>query len=386
MKIAQVICTFPPYKGGMGNSVYHFSRELAKLGHEVTVFTPLYSNQSCQPDYDCPDFEVVRLKPLLSHGNSAILPQLPWRLKDFDIVQLHYPFYGTALSVSLVRLFRPSMKLCVYYHMDNKARGFKGLVFQLYRFLVLPVILRLADEIACSSFDYVSHSEARGYYGKHAQKFNSVSYGVDTELFRPGLGREDKGGKEILFVGALIKQGCFKGLDILFSAFKRVRNQIDDCLLRIVGQGDMEQYYRDLAGTLDIGEDVDFVTDADDKDLVGCYQSCDMLVLPSVDSSEAFGIVLLEAMACGKPVVASDLPGVRSVFKNGEHGLLAVPGDVKDLAKKISAILQDEKAAEQYGKAGYDLVKAEYTWERAAEKLNAIYERLQRGSICTEKV
>jgi len=153
MRIAQIICTFPPYKGGMGNSVYHFSRELAGLGHEITVFTPRYSRQPDRPDSEFPGFKVVRLKPLVSSGNAAVLPQLLWCLKGYDVIHLHYPFYGSAGLVVLRRLLRPSTKIVLYYHMDTRATGAKGLLFRLYRMLMLPLVLRLAEAIAACSAD-----------------------------------------------------------------------------------------------------------------------------------------------------------------------------------------------------------------------------------------
>ena len=98
MKIAHVICTFPPYKGGMGNVAYEQAKELANLGHEVTVFTPSYSKE--KQDFN---FNVVRLKSLIKFGNAAFLPQLIYRLRKFDVVQLHHPFFGATEIVWLAK-------------------------------------------------------------------------------------------------------------------------------------------------------------------------------------------------------------------------------------------------------------------------------------------
>jgi len=107
MNIAQVICIFPPKFGGMGNSVLNFSQALVELGHEVTVFTPSYGEEGEVADLEdkAKKFKVVKLRPLLRLGNAAVLPQLLWRLQGFDIVHLHYPFYGSAEIVWLKRLF-----------------------------------------------------------------------------------------------------------------------------------------------------------------------------------------------------------------------------------------------------------------------------------------
>jgi glycosyltransferase involved in cell wall biosynthesis len=219
------------------------------------------------------------------------------------------------------------------------------------------------------------NSYAGSYYDRHPGKFSEVTYGVDTDRFRPGPERAPGSEKVILFVGALIRQNYFKGLENLMLAFKRIRDSIS-CRLRVVGCGDMEEHYRSLADGLKIDAWVEFVTDADDRRLVECYQSCDLLVLPSTDMSEAFGIVLLEAMACAKPVVASNLPGVRSVFEDRKHGLLVEPGDVDDLTDKISMLMSDEETARRFGQAGRELVETRYTWTRTAEKLDAVYQHV----------
>lgn len=317
------------------------------------------------------------MKPLFSFGKAAILPQLLWRLRDYDIVHLHYPFFGSAELVAMTRFLKPKSKFLLYYHMDTKASGIKGLLFQFNRHAVLPMLLSLAEEITCSSFDYVENSDAGSYYQRNAKKFKEVPFGVDPTFYMPGSQRSQGTEQVVLFVGALIKQNYFKGLENLLVAFERIKHRVGNCQLRIVGRGDMEEYYHSLAAELGILESIEFINDADDKRLVECYQQCYLMVLPSIDTSEAFGIVLLEAMACGKPVVASNLPGVRSIFENEKHGLLVEPGNVDDLVEKICALLADEEMARCFGEAGRKLVESRYSWARAGETLDMIYSQVQ---------
>ncbi|MBU0647092.1 glycosyltransferase, partial [Patescibacteria group bacterium] len=106
MKIAQIICTFPPYKGGMGNVAYNFSKGLADLGNDVSVLTPDYSEKNNKFSNDSKlNFKVLRLKPLFKYGNAAFIPQLFWKLDDYDIVHLHYPFFGATKIIILLKLF-----------------------------------------------------------------------------------------------------------------------------------------------------------------------------------------------------------------------------------------------------------------------------------------
>jgi glycosyltransferase involved in cell wall biosynthesis len=279
VKIAQVVCHFPPDWGGIATAVIGFSRELGELGHEVTVITPLYKEYVQAADDDFP-FTVLRLRPLASSGRAAVLPQLLTCLKDHDVVNLHYPFYGSAELVALAKILHPSTRLKLHYHMDARSKGLKGLYFRLYARTVLPVLLRLADDIICSKIDYIESSDAAGYLRRHTEKFHEVPYGVDLDLFRPDAASLSCHSKTILFVGSLTRPGYFKGLENLIRALKSIDEKIEGCRLIVVGHGEMEPYYRQLADALDLGDRIQFVTNADDRALVACYRRCDVLVLP----------------------------------------------------------------------------------------------------------
>lgn len=376
MKIAHIICTFYPDKSGMGNSVASFAKELLNFKHEVTVITPNFKSKE-QSAEDWQGMKILRLKPLLSIGSGAILPDIIKELKSYDLIHLHYPFYGTAELVALAKILSPhKIKLILHYHMDTRGRGFKGLIFAWYRIFWLPIILRLADEITCASLDYVKHSDIGGYYQKHYQKFSQVPFGVDVEHFK-NCQPQFKDNDNILFVGALDHQHYFKGVDKLIEALPAIIKEVPEANLTIVGQGDLADAYKQMAQDAGLADRITFVNDASDDALVDYYSQASLLVLPSINQSEAFGLVLLEAMACGKPVVASNLPGVRSVFKKGLHGLRVQPGDVKDLSAKIIAVLKNKTMAAKMGLAAQDLVAKRYSWATAGAKLNEIYYRVR---------
>ena len=398
MKIAQIVCTFPPYKGGMGNSAYQFAKVMAKSGHDVTVFTPNYTlplvrlrgqvglipflnrRGEFTGENKVRGVKIIRLKPLFKYGNAAFLPQLLWRLKNYDIVHLHYPFYGAAEIVMLRKmLFGKKIKLIVHYHMDSTAKGIKGFIVKIFRLFVLPILLKQAKIITCASLDYVKHSVLASYYKKHQKKFRQTFFGVNLEqfvIYHDHKNKERKN-KVVLFVGGLDKAHYFKGLENLLKAIKIVRQDLrDDVLLNIVGEGELKPYYKNLAKQLKVAEHVHFAENADNNKLVDYYNYCDAVVLPSVNQGEAFGLVLLEAMACAKPVIASNLPGVRSVFKNGKHGLLVKPDNVADLVDKLKIILQDSVLAEKMGQAGRKLVEEQYTWGKVGKRLDLIYRHI----------
>lgn len=378
MKIAQVVCTFPPYKGGIGNSAFYFSKISSKQGHDVVVFTPRYRSDLESVEIKN-GFKIVRLKPWFKFGNAAILPQLLWKLKDFDIVHFHYPFFGSAEIIALLKIIlRKKVKLVLHYHMDSLAEGVKGLIFRLYRFTILPILLRQAKIITCASLDYIKHSQIAYFYKTHQEKFRQTLFGVDLKNFRPvdhnrEMTEEIKE-KTILFVGGLDRAHYFKGLENLLKAVATIKEKLTFRVkLNIIGDGEMKSYYQDLALKLNIKSLVNLTGSIDNNQLIAYYNNCDVMVLPSINQGEAFGLVLLEAMACAKPVVASNLPGVRSVFKNGKHGLLVEPNNVEDLVDKLKIILDDASLARKMGQAGREFVLRKYTWDEVGRRLDEIY-------------
>ena len=227
--------------------------------------------------------------------------------------------------------------------------------FYLYNILILPFLARTAKIITCASLDYVKHSDLRKYYQTKPDKFRQILFGVNLEQFvtyHDNLNKQRKN-KVILFVGGLDKAHYFKGLEILLKALAQIikKSELNSTILKIVGRGDLLDYYKNYAIKLGAEKNIKFYENVDNSKLVDFYNYSDCLVLPSINKSEAFGLVLLEAMACSTPLVASNLPGVRSVYKNGREGLLAKPGDANDLANKITAILRDRKLAERMGQS-----------------------------------
>ena len=133
----------------------------------------------------------------------------------------------------------------------------------------------------------------------------------------------------------------------------------------------MSQYQK-LVQDLGVSDKVEFVGGVADEVLVKLYQRAAVTVLPSIDQSEAFGIVLAESMACGTPVVSSDLPGVRAVYENGVSGFSVPPRDEKALAEKIGYILDNPAKAREMGRAGRRLVGERYDWNVIGEKLEKL--------------
>lgn len=373
LKVAHIVCSFPPMRGGIGNSAWQFSKILSGIGYDVTVFIPRYPSVSGvflnenEPD----GFKVTRLKPLFGYGYAAFLPKLFWKIKDFDILHLHYPFYGTAELVLLRKILFPKTKLIIHYHMDTVGRGWKGLIFKMHRMIILPILVRCADLITCSSIDYIKNSNLGKYYHKFGYKFRQTLFGVDLDFFKPRVGGSDKKNKNILFVSVLDKAHYFKGLDKLFISLSELKN--NNWTLTIVGGGEMKEEYEKMCEKLNIKDKVFFAGKVSQEELPKYFNNAYALALPSIDKSEAFGLVLLEALASGLPVIASNLPGVRGIFKNGVEGLKVRPGDIKDLRSKLNAILSYENIAEEMGVSARILAEKKYSYKKLGERLDLIY-------------
>jgi glycosyltransferase involved in cell wall biosynthesis len=374
MRIAEVVCTFPPYRGGIGNSVQNLAKILSIRGHEVTVFTPDY-NKLVSDHNDI--FKVRRLNPLFKFGNAACLPQLLGDLKGFQTVHFHLPFIGAAMAVFLFSIFNPKTKIIATYHMDLVGNGWKKIIFWFYQKFCVPMIFSRAARIIVSSFDYAEHSAVSRYFKKHKEKFLEIPFGVDAEKFLPG--EKDAAllekyffapsDKVILFVGGLDAAHYFKGLNILMKSFKSLLDAGRDNLrLLVVGGGDMAAHFKDMAQAMGAADKIIFTENVADEELPAHYNLADVFVLPSVTKSEAFGIVLLEAAACGKPLIASDLAGVRTLVRPGENGYRAIPGDSSDLAEKLLKILENDDLRRTMGENSRQMVLAGYTMGKMAEK------------------
>lgn len=210
--------------------------------------------------------------------------------------------------------------------------------------------------------------------------------GVDVQRFSPGSPDERLAGalgvagrKIVLFVGALDRPHYFKGVDRLLEATRLMDR--DDLFLIVAGSGEMREEYRRKAEALGLSDRVAFPGYVPDEQLADYYRLADVTVLPSVTSGEAFGLVLLESLACATPVIASNLPGVRTVVADGVDGYLVTPGDVGDLASKLDRILT-LPAAERLamGQAGRRKVEARYSWERIGDLLEGLYAQVMGQS------
>lgn len=365
MKIAQVVCVYPPYAGGIGTSALKLQNLLSKQ-HESFVFTPKNEHDILENDKEN---NIIRLNPLLKLGHGAILFSLIKELKKFDIIYFHYPFFGTGIIIWLFKILNPSKKIIIHYHMDV---CHKNIIFKILSWpeeIIKKSLFKKSEYIITASLDYIKNSQIKNIYLKYPNKFKEIPFSVDTEKFRPS--NIDEKENNILFVGGLDKAHYFKGVDLLLTAVSQLKN--DNYRLLIAGDGNLRKDLEAETKKLNISDKVIFLGKLSFGELVENYQKAKVLVLPSINSNEAFGIVLIEAMACGVPVIASNLPGVRTVFENEKSGLTIEPANIIDLKEKIEIILQDEEKQIKMGQKARNLVLKKYSEEIVNSKILQLF-------------
>ena len=375
MQITHIVSTYPPYRGGMGNVVANYVSELSKNGNEMMVLTPEYRFHDPYPV----DGIVFRVKPFFTFRNSAFVPKMYSFLKKAEIIHLHYPFFGGAEIVAWYKYKHPKKPLVITYHMDNVGSGVMGIFFRFYKKLIMPLILRQADQIIVSSNDYGQNSDLSPFY--HKLKISELPFGVSGD-YSSIAAKAPHTSFRLLFVASLDKAHYFKGLDNLIEALYLLVNekkqQLSDISLElvIVGDGDMKNHYLQKVKNKGLTDFVRFRGRISNYELIKEYREADVTLLPSIDRSEAFGLVLIESMACGTPVIASDLPGVRSVVDDKENGLLVNPADIADLALAIQTLASDKDMHDLMKKNAQEKVEEKYRWPKIIEKLEKIYRDL----------
>jgi glycosyltransferase involved in cell wall biosynthesis len=377
LRIAHITATFPPYLGGTGNVCFQNARELARRGHDVHVYTAATNGSPANERMD--EISVTRLPSLLRSGNAHLLPGLLRTVRDFDIVHLHYPFYGGELTALAAWWHRSP--LVVTYHQDVHLTGPMRFVEILIRHSLGRTVLRSANRVLFTTADYGQSSYAYSMLRDRTHVVSELPNGVDTSIFQPATSQENSrstlglspDGRYVLLVARLDRAHYFKGVDVLLDSLTRLE---DDVTAIIVGDGALRENYQRYAEELGIGNRVLFAGRVSDAQLPIYFQSADITLLPSTTMGEAFGLVLIESMACGTPVIASSLPGVRSVVQHERDGLLIKPGDPESLAGAMTRLLSDRSLRMQMGANGRSKVERQYDWQRIGDRLEDVYKEV----------
>lgn len=369
--IAHVTATFPPYWAGTGNVAYHNARLLQERGYEVAVFTAGAAQAAPIVPAAMP-FAVHRLPAWFRLGNAPLTPDLVHQLRGCRLIHLHYPYiFGAELALVAARRYRIPLVL-TYHNRLLEARGPKRLLFGLYNALLEPLLLRGATQLLAVRAEHFS-----SLHPHTPLRVLELSNGVDTTVFRPhdrlqaraalGLSAD---APVALFVGALDQAHRFKNVDGLLAAF--AASPLQDAQLVVVGDGDLRPALQRLAAELGVAARVYFLGSRTPAELPSVYSAADVTVLPST-GVESFGLVLLESLACATPVIATNLPGVRTLVADPKDGLLVSPHDKAALTDALTDLLRDPERTRAMGVRGREKVVANFDWQVIGDRLETLY-------------
>jgi rhamnosyl/mannosyltransferase len=386
VKILHIYKDYHPILGGIENHLKLLAEGQAGRGHDVTALVTnpdgLRSTLALENGV-----RVVRSGRLATVASTPLSIALPWRLlrERPDVVHLHFPYPVGETAQWLLRRGRATV---LTYHSDVVKQA---TILKVYR-PVMERVLRHVDAIIVGS----PPMRKSAYLAPYQSKLQLIPYGIPLARFSPGsMGGDAAQGPAVpsrgeqprptpttapaapdpaftlLFVGRL---RYYKGLDNLIRALPQIPAR-----LRVVGIGPMEAEWRALAQEVGVADRIEWLGETSDDELPAIYHGADLFVLPASHPSEAFGLVQVEAMAAGLPVVCTELgTGTTYVNLDGVTGLVTPPRDPGALATAINALIADPGRRAAMGRAAQDRVAQEFDLEVMVDRVLALYGDLIR--------
>jgi phosphatidyl-myo-inositol alpha-mannosyltransferase len=370
MKIALVSPYDFAHPGGVTNHIRALDAEFTRLGHDVRIIAP--ASRKKVPALGNRFIQIGKPRSVPASGSISrislslhLAPDIKAALKRerFDVVHLHEPFMP--MLCSAVLRFSDGLNVGTF-HAYHGSPGY-GLGRPLTTILLNRRNRKLAGRIAVSE-------PAKAYAGKYVSGgFTIIPNGVDLERFNPRVqpvpGYDD-GKTNIVFVGRLEAR---KGVKFLLEAYQRLKKRYPDIRLIVVGPGVNLRRRYELKVKMSKIKDVVFTGSVPHEELPRYYQTAHIFCAPAT-GKESFGIVLLEAMAMGKPIVATSIAGYSSVITSGEQGLLVPPKNSQALAEALERLINNKTLRGEYGAAGLETAKG-YDWSIIARRVLDYYAR-----------
>jgi glycosyltransferase involved in cell wall biosynthesis len=352
---------------------------MSRRGHQISVFTTANSRRSSVETSDSTSIHRYGRLVRIGQTNLSVgLMYKPLKQNDVDIVHAHMGNPPAPISAMLYAK-RKNKPFILTYHGDPQ-HDWGGLARRmtvyLHSKLMLHRILSRAEVIISPSEHFIDESKV---LRKYRSKTIAIPNGIDIsdldvpyskEECRGRLGL-DKGEHVILFVGGL---SPYKGPDVLIRAMPKIMESLPNSRLVLVGEGTLREKLEQETKELGIDQRVQFTGFVKDNlQKAMFFHAADVFVLPSVTSQEIFGIVNLEAMAAGVPIVASKIGGIPDVVTDGDTGLLVPPNDPDAIAKAVVTLISDPELGRAMVERGLKRVEA-YSWASIAERTEKIYE------------
>jgi len=382
MRIGHFVSLFPSQTEdiqiyGAGRVAYHLCNHLAKRGHDIHVFVPSKKNsiEKNENNITVHFYSSPLRVGIMNISYKFLRDPLNY---DVDIVHVHN---DTPMSViaGLRYAKRKKKQLIVTWHgdwMENYGGLTRRVGVYLSNKYLVDKILSNAGVVITPSNHYIKESR---FLKKYKSKLIEIPNGINLKEFDIPLSKRECRNRlrlnnvenVVLFLSALYP---LKGPYVLLKAIPYIVKKCKGTIFIFVGGGDINKY-KELSEEIGVQKYVRFTGYIEEKLKPLYYKAADVFVLPSIETFESFGIVNLEAMACGVPIIASKIGGVPDVVKNGKNGLLVPPKDPKALADAIIYLLENEDIRRRMGERGKDMVKS-YSWEKIAEQYEKVYKEL----------
>ena len=357
--------------GGVQSHVLQLAVVMRARGHEVSVLAPS-SSHVMLPDYVVSGGKAV---PIPYNGSVARLrfgPATHRKVKrwladgDFDVLHLHEP---NAPSLSMLALAVAEGPIVATFHASTT----KSLTLSVFQGILRPFHEKIVGRIAVSDLARRWQMEALG------SDAVEIPNGVDVPAFAnaPLLEGYPRPGKTVLFLGRFDERR--KGMDVLLRGLPALTERFPDVQVLIVGRGDADELCEE-AGPL--ADNLRFLGQVDDEEKASALRSADVYCAPNT-GGESFGIVLVEAMAAGTAVVASDLDAFRRVLRDGQAGRLVPVDDGRALADALIDVLGDDALRARYVKASKEAVRR-YDWPVVAQQIVRVYETVAAAGAKVE--
>ncbi len=358
MRILHLAKYYWPRSGGMERVVQTLAEGSAALGHDVQIVA-VEALLGGAGNRGRSRSSVTRVYSLGAVGSQEIAPgYLAAAWKRADIIHVHHPH---PLADVAATLRAGSAPIVVTQHADGR-RG-------IYRPFARHVLRRAKAIVVPSRAHLALSTELQGFEGKT----EVIPFGIDEQRWNVVPPPPPGAAARAIFIGRLVR---YKGVDILLRALERV----PDLRLDVVGSGPELPRLQTLARALAVADRVKWWGEYPDEDLPRRMADADFLVLPSVTVEEMFGLVVLEAMAAGRPVITTALPSaVREVNVPGETGLEVPLRDVGALAQALDTLSRDAALRARLGAAGRRRVHEHFTHTLMAQRYVALYERIRAG-------
>ncbi len=388
MKIAFVTFEYPPFiQGGAGVVAEKLTKVLARLGHKVHVIAPRIAGSEEHKINNGVFVHRINFinRPLLSAPSYWVSLKRRFGVIEKEIGSFNIVHANNIADFSLTKKMTKAPRVLTIHHLarsvlnttrptySNRIKNLGGETG------IVPYIEKIcinrADKIIAVS-NYTK-KELILTYNVPAAKIEVIYSGMEQKSFdfneeekkeiRDKFGLHKK--PTVIFVGRLEQR---KGLSRLLEVFKQVLTNIDANLV-VVGSG-AQRPYKELASSLGIMNRVVFTGYVDELSLRKLYSICD--VFASSSRLEGFGLTLVEAMAAGKPIVATKVGGIPEIVKSGENGILVEVNDSDGLANGIYTYLRDKKLSKNVGTRNVKYVKERFIWEKSAKEMERVYRQL----------